>query len=71
MDNHLYGLCRSLLAQEANHILPRAGYDALDDSIRGIEQGLLELIIPSFSPTATSTYDSKQQVGNVGIERYF
>jgi hypothetical protein len=30
--------------------MPRAGYDAVDDSIRAVSQSLLEVVTPSFAP---------------------
>jgi hypothetical protein len=40
----------TLLQQEAEELLPRAGYDAVDDSIRAVSQSLLEVVTPPFSP---------------------
>jgi len=49
-DDGLQELCRSLLQDEARHMLPRAGYDAVDDSTRAVSLSLLEVLAPSFSP---------------------
>ncbi len=42
--------CTELLRQEAQEPMPRAGYDAFDDSIRSVSLSLLEVVTPSFSP---------------------
>jgi hypothetical protein len=50
MDDDVYERCRSLLQDETRHALPRAGYDAVDDSTRAVSRSLLEVLAPSFSP---------------------
>jgi hypothetical protein len=42
--------CRSLLRNEARYLLPRAGYDAVDDSTRAVSWSLLEVLSPSLAP---------------------
>jgi hypothetical protein len=59
-----------LLAQEADHIIPRAGYDAVDDSIRGLGQSLFEIVVPSFSSGTTSTFDSTREMTANWPQRY-
>jgi hypothetical protein len=49
-DEGLQELCRSKLQDEARHVLPRAGYDAVDDSIIAVSRSLFEALAPSFSP---------------------
>jgi hypothetical protein len=50
MDDDVYERCRSLLQDETRHALPRAGYDAVDDSTLAVSRSLLEVLAPSFSP---------------------
>jgi hypothetical protein len=50
MDNEVHERCRMLLQREVPQPLPRAGYDAVDDSIRAVSRSLLEVVTPSFSP---------------------
>jgi hypothetical protein len=50
LDAEVTQRCTVLLQQEAHELLPRAGYDAVDDSIRVISRSLLEVITPPFSP---------------------
>jgi hypothetical protein len=50
LDDGVHERCRSLLQDEARHPLPRAGYDAVDDSTRAVTRSLLEVLAPSFSP---------------------
>jgi hypothetical protein len=50
MDGEVHERCRTLLQQEAQELLLRAGYDAVDNSIRSVSRSLLELVTPSFSP---------------------
>jgi hypothetical protein len=48
MDRDLYDLCRSLLQEEReNHGFVRAGFDAVDNSIRSISQSLLHVLSSS------------------------
>ncbi|SAL72411.1 NACHT domain protein [Caballeronia udeis] len=42
--------CRSLLGDERRRLLPKAGYDAIDDSTRAVSVSLLEILAPSLSP---------------------
>jgi hypothetical protein len=48
-DDEVLERCRSLLKDEVRHPLPRAGYDAVDDSTRAVSRSLLEVLAPSFS----------------------
>jgi hypothetical protein len=48
LDDGVLELCRSLLQDEARHLLPRAGYDAVDDLTRAVSRSLLEVLAPSF-----------------------
>jgi hypothetical protein len=48
-DDDVLERCRSLLKDEVRHPLPRAGYDAVDDSTRAVARSLLEVLAPSFS----------------------
>jgi hypothetical protein len=50
LDNEVKERCASLLRQEAREPLPRAGYDAVDDSIRAISRSLFEVMTPSCAP---------------------
>jgi hypothetical protein len=50
LDEEVHQRCTTLLQQEAREPLPRAGYDAVDDSIRAVSRSLLEVVTPSFSP---------------------
>jgi hypothetical protein len=50
LDDEVKERCAVLLRQEAQEPLPRAGYDAVDDSIRAVSQSLLEVMTPSFAP---------------------
>jgi hypothetical protein len=50
LDDEVHERCRSLLQGEARHVLPRAGYDAVDDSMRAVSRSLLEVLAPSLSP---------------------
>ena len=50
LDEGVHQRCTTLLQQEARQPLPRAGYDAVDDSIRAVSLSLLEVVTPSFSP---------------------
>jgi hypothetical protein len=50
LDEEVNQRCAILLQQEAREPLPRAGYDAVDDSIRAVSRSLLEVVTPSFSP---------------------
>lgn len=50
MDNSVHERCRALLHEEVSYAVPRAGYDAIDDSIRAVSRSLLEVLVPSFSP---------------------
>jgi hypothetical protein len=50
LDGDVHERCRSLLQDEGRHALPRAGYDAVDDSTRAVSRSLLEVLAPSFSP---------------------
>ncbi|TAI63415.1 hypothetical protein CWO89_24335 [Bradyrhizobium sp. Leo170] len=50
LDDEVNERCRTLLQGEVHHPLPRAGYDAIDDSIRAVSQSLLEVLTPSVSP---------------------
>jgi hypothetical protein len=49
-DDDVHERCRSLLQDEAHHGILRAGYDAVDDSIRAVSLSLLEVLAPSLSP---------------------
>jgi hypothetical protein len=49
-DEEVNQRCAALLTHEARELLPRAGYDAVDDSIRAVSRSLLEVLTPSFSP---------------------
>jgi hypothetical protein len=48
LDEGVHERCRSLLQNEASYPLPRAGYDALDDSTQAVSRSLLEVLAPSF-----------------------
>jgi hypothetical protein len=50
LDDDVHERCRSLLQDESRHALPRAGYDAIDDSTRAVSRSLLEVLAPSVSP---------------------
>ena len=50
LDEKVHQLSTMLLQQEAREPLPRAGYDAVDDSIRAVSRSLLKVVTPSFSP---------------------
>jgi hypothetical protein len=50
LDEEVNQQCAALLTHEARELLPRAGYDAVDDSIRAVSRSLLEVVTPSFSP---------------------
>jgi hypothetical protein len=50
LDAEVSQRCILLLQQEAQALLLRAGYDAVDDSIRAVSQSLLEVVAPPFSP---------------------
>jgi CRP-like cAMP-binding protein len=50
LDDDVHERCRSLLQDEARHALPRAGYDAVDNSTRAVSRSLLEVLAPSLSP---------------------
>jgi hypothetical protein len=50
LDEGLHTQCRLMLQNEARYALPRAGYDAIDDSTRAVTLSLLEVLAPSFSP---------------------
>ncbi|HEX9381949.1 MAG TPA: hypothetical protein VF908_00965, partial [Gemmatimonadaceae bacterium] len=49
LDDEVHERCRSLLQYETSHALPRAGYDAVDNSIRAVSRSLLEVLAPTFS----------------------
>ncbi|MDB6157597.1 MAG: putative NTPase family [Gammaproteobacteria bacterium] len=50
LDSQISEQCRALLQAEARHLLPRAAYDAVEDSTRAVSRSLLEVLAPSFSP---------------------
>jgi hypothetical protein len=50
LDEEVNQRCACLLTQEAREPLPRAAYDAIDDTIRAVSQSLLEVVTPSLSP---------------------
>jgi hypothetical protein len=50
MDERVHERCRSILQDETRRALPRAGYDAVDNSTRAVSRSLLEVLAPSFSP---------------------
>jgi hypothetical protein len=50
LDDEVSERCRTLLQDEVRYPLPRAGYDAIDDSTRAVSQSLLEVLTPSVSP---------------------
>ena len=50
LDESVHAQCRLMLQNEARYVLPRAGYDAFDDSTRAVSLSLLEVLAPSFSP---------------------
>jgi hypothetical protein len=50
LDDAVHERCRLLLRDEARYALPRAGYDAVDDSTRAVSRSLLEVLAPSLSP---------------------
>lgn len=50
LDEEVNQRCAALLTQEARESLTRAGYDAIDDTIRAVSRSLLEVVTPSFSP---------------------
>jgi len=49
LDEETTKRCVFLLQKEARESLPRAGYDAVDQSIRAVSRSLLEVIAPGFS----------------------
>jgi energy-coupling factor transporter ATP-binding protein EcfA2 len=49
LDAEVVQRCTALLQQEAQELIPRAGYDAVDDSIRAVSRSLLEVVTPPFS----------------------
>ncbi len=49
LDNDVSERCRTLLQDESRYPLPRAGYDAIDDTTRAVSQSLLEVLMPSVS----------------------
>jgi hypothetical protein len=50
LDESVHKQCRLMLQNESRNALPRAGYDAVDDSTRAVSLSLLEVLAPSFSP---------------------
>ena len=50
LDESVHKQCRLMLQNEGRNALPRAGYDAVDDSTRAVSLSLLEVLAPSFSP---------------------
>ena len=50
LDEDVHAQCQLMLQNEARYALPRAGYDAIDDSTRAVSLSLLEVLAPSFSP---------------------
>lgn len=48
LDEDAHKTCRSLLGEEAKRVLPTAGYDAIEDAIRGVSESLLDVLAPSF-----------------------
>lgn len=50
LDEEVSERCRTLLQAELRHPFPRAGYDAIDNSIRALPQSLLDVLTPSLSP---------------------
>jgi hypothetical protein len=50
LDHDVRARCRLMLQNETCYPVPRAGYDAIDDSTRAVSISLLEVLAPSFSP---------------------
>lgn len=50
LDFEVIQRCTTLLEQEVHQRIPRAGYDAVADSIFALSRSLLEVITPSLSP---------------------
>jgi hypothetical protein len=50
LDSEVTQRCMTLLALELHEPLPRAGYDAVADSIGALSRSLLEVATPSLSP---------------------
>lgn len=50
LDSDVTRHCTALLEQEVLEPLPRAGYDAVANSVCALSRSLLEVVTPSFSP---------------------
>jgi NACHT domain len=49
LDEEVRERCRTLLAEEAQHEVPRAGYDAVEDAVRAVSASLLEVEVQAFT----------------------
>ncbi|MBW5287917.1 NACHT domain-containing protein [Burkholderia gladioli] len=49
LDSDVLLQCRLLLSEERKRILPRAGYDAIEGSMRAVSKSLLDVLAPSLS----------------------